>query len=345
MRIAGKPKKPLDISDICYNYCYMNNKWIMFSFTLSARNQAGRMRVWRRLTGLGAVIVKSALYALPARDDLREQLSWLVKEVEGMGGEALLLETGLPANMAHPELAALFTQARDSDWQALEEELLAILDKARSADVQSEELEPARRKLVRRAETVAAIDYFPSGRGARAEELLKELAGVLAGPGEDSAARAAVEIRDPEDYKGMTWITREDPYIDRLASFWLVRRFIDPDAPLAFVPTGERPAAREGTVRFDMDEAEFTHVGPLTTFEAMCEAFSLGARVPSRLREIIRAIDLNETGTGPAEAPGVKLVLDGICLNEPDGLQRARKAGSLFDALLAACNELKGETK
>lgn len=324
----------------------MNNKdWLLFSFTLPARNQAGRMRVWRRLTGLGAVIVKSALYALPARDGLREQLSWLAKEVEGMGGEALLLETGPPANMANLELTGLFTQARDADWQALEEELLAILDKARSPEVPGDDLEPVRRKLVRRAEALAAIDYYPSGRGARVDELLKELATLLAGPDEDAAARVAVELRDPADFKGRTWITREDPYIDRLASFWLVRRFIDPDASLAFVPRGERPAASDGTVRFDMDEAEFTHVGPLTTFEVLCEAFSLGARVPARLREIIRAIDLNETGTGPAEAPGVKLVLDGLCLNETDGQERARKAGSLFDALLASCNDPKGETK
>jgi hypothetical protein len=321
----------------------MNNcKWLFFSFTLPARNQAGRMRVWRRLNALGAVIAKGSLYALPEREDLAEQLSWLAKEAEGLGGEAMLLACAAPANMTGRELAALFTQARDEDWQALETDVLALLDKARGEA--AEALAQSCRKLVRRADSLDAIDYFPSGRGGRVARLLAELDGLISGAPANAGGEGApgVPLRNPADWRGLVWITRERPYIDRLASFWLVRRFIDPEARIAFVPKGERPAAAAGTVRFDMDEAEFTHVGPLTTFEVVCAAFSLGASVPAGMRETIRAIDLDGLDSGPHEAGGVKRLLDGLCALAPSDEARAERALELFDALLASYVKTKG---
>ncbi len=338
-----------------------HSSWLLFSFTLPAKNQAGRMRAWRRLTGLGAVIVKSTLYALPARADLAEQLTWLAREVEEMGGEALFLEAGPPSNVTAGEMAALFTRARDADWQALEDELQPLLDHARDAAAgkarpagrsrksappatDAAALEQARRKLSRRAETLRAIDYFPSGRGQRALALLEELGRILSGlAGEPDGSRApGVPPVSAADYQGKAWVTRDNPYIDRLASFWLVRRFVDPGAAVEF--TGEaRAPQRDGAVRFDMAEAEFTHVGPFTTFEVMCAAFSLGSAVPERLRAIIRAIDLDGAHSGPPEAAGVKLILDGLCTLHTDANTRTAAALELFDALLAATKQDQGE--
>lgn len=322
-----------------------NSNWLFFSFTLPAKNQTARMRVWRRLNGLGAVIIKGALYALPARPDLHEQLTWLAKEVEELGGEALFLETGPPANMTPTDLAACFTQARDVDWQAIEQEILPLLDQTRQPGFDADALESARRKLTKRADSLQAIDYFPSGRAARIAALLTELAALLAGDGPD-ATGPAIEKQSIMDYLGKIWITRQRPYIDRLASFWLVRRFIDPDARLEFVPADAQPTARADAVRFDMAEAEFTHVGPLTTFEVLCAAFSLEANIPARLREVIRAIDLNDLESGPSEAQGVKQVLDGMHIAQPDDMLLIDNALSLFDALLASySNPNSGEQK
>jgi hypothetical protein len=314
----------------------MNNEnWLFFSFSLPARNQSGRMRIWRRLTGLGAVILKNAFYALPARDDLREQLTWLVKEVEGLGGEALFLETGPPANMTGPEVAALLTQAREADWRALEAEVLPLVDQARAAGGDVPALEAPLRRLAKRAEALGAIDYFPAGHGERVGALLAEASALLSGQRPESAPE--VPGRDAAAYRGLTWVTRENPYIDRLASFWLVRRFVDPKARIAFVPAGVKAGAKEGTVRFDMAEAEFTHVGGLTTFEVLCESFALCGSIPPRLRAVIRAIDLNGLETGPGEASGVKLVLDGLMIRAKDDMERMESGMALFDALLSAC--------
>ncbi|GFK95890.1 hypothetical protein NNJEOMEG_03763 [Fundidesulfovibrio magnetotacticus] len=325
----------------------MNNiSWLYFSFTLPAKNQAGRMRVWRRLGGLGAVIARGALYVLPRRDGLREQLVWLAKEVEDLGGEALLLESGAPANLESPDLEELFTKARDADWLAIEEEVLPLMDRLRGAGGEAPDaLTPqaqaqALRKIARRAEALAAVDYFPGPRGPRVRTLLNELA-ALAAPGAPAPAHG-VPLRDPADFRGLEWVTRENPYVDRLASFWLVRRFVDPGARLRFAPEDQPCPPSPGTARFDMDQAEFTHTGPLTTFETLCAAFSLEARVPALLREIIRAIDL-DLEAGPPEALGVKRVLDGLCRLPGDDFERMRRASDLFDALLAATETPKGE--
>lgn len=339
----------------------MNHKdteWLLFSFTLPAKNQAGRMRAWRRLTGLGAVIVKSTLYALPLRADLTEQLTWLAREVEEMGGEALLLKAGPPAGMSADGMAALFSRARDADWQALEEETAPLLEQARKAAPvkaragRSAKTRPApatpdasglaqlRRKLLRRAESLRSIDYFPSGRGGRVLTMLEELGRLLAGREDASGGPGTVRVppADPADYQGKVWVTRARPYVDRLASFWLVRRFVDPGAVIEFTPE-PRALPRENAVRFDMAEAEFTHAGPLTTFEAMCAAFSLDSAVPERLRAVVRAIDLDGMEAGPPETIGVKAVLDGLCALHSDDHALTGAAAALFDALLAAIRQ------
>lgn len=344
----------------------MNNpQWLFFSFTLSAKSQAARMRLWRRLTSLGAVIVKSAFYALPATPELREQLTWLVKEAESLGGEALFFESGPPATMDDQALAGLFTQARDADWQALEEEASAVLERARSScaantppdggprgvpparrcepktggpaqakDAVPAELEPLRRKLLRRSDALRERDYFPSGRPQRVADIIEELTSLLAGrvPQESRG----IPQRDPKEFQNMVWVTRQAPYIDRLASFWLVLRFIDPLARIAFLPAGEAAAPEEGKVRFDMDQAEFTHVGGLTTFEVLCACFALHKRIPARMRRVIRAIDVSGVRSGPDEALGVKRLLDGICRSAPDDEARVTRSMELFDALLAS---------
>ncbi|WP_243311709.1 chromate resistance protein ChrB domain-containing protein [Fundidesulfovibrio agrisoli] len=328
---------------------YVNFRWYFFSFTLSARSQTARMRVWRRLNSMGAVLVKNAFYALPASPRHHEQLTWLVKEVEGLGGEALFLETAPPSNMTGAQLARLFTQARDADWAALERELTALLDSARDDTPDAEPgsgreaCKAGLKRIEKRIEALAGIDFFPGGRGERVRALAAEGEALCSGKRSGGEA-CIIPVLDPADWGGKTWLTREDPYIDRLASFWLVRRFVDPEAAIEFAPADSAPEAKPGVVRFDMAEAEFTHVGRMTTFEVLCASFRLERALPLRLRDIIHAIDMDETDAGPPEAPGVKLALDGIVSLHPDSLRRTEQAMLFFDALLAACKTPNGET-
>ncbi len=342
-----------------------NREWLAFSFTLPSKNQAGRMRVWRRLNALGAVIIKNAFYILPHSPPHHEQFTWLANEVEELGGEAVYWITRGLENVSSGQIATAFTQARDADWAVLEEELRALIAQSEVArpdpdtgdssepsgadagpDQERSEpgtghshersgLEAARRKYARRAEVLKAIDFFPGGRDQAVAALLDLLVALAAGKLPDEAS-TPIPRQDPASYQGKVWITRPRPYIDRLASFWLVRRFVDAKARIAFVPHGSKAPRQDGTVRFDMAEAEFTHVGGLITFEVITAAFGLEEAIPAQMRETIRAIDLDGPQSGPAEAAGLKRLLDGLTALHACDTQLTEQALTVFDALLAS---------
>ena len=139
---------------------------------------------------------------------------------------------------------------------------------------------------------------------------------------------------DSASYRGRGWVTRQGVKIDRMASAWLIRRFIDPAARFKFVPArGYRPA--RGEVRFDMYEAEFTHEGANCTFETLLERFSLRDRALRAIAEIVHDIDCKDEKFERAEAPGLALVVDGIARAHTDDAARIERAAAVFDDLYA----------
>jgi hypothetical protein len=300
-----------------------NKTWFLFSFSVSAKNQAFRVKIWRRLNALGAVQIKNAVYLLPADERHKEQLTWLAKEVEDEGGDALLVAGGALPLMPDEQVMSAFSRSRDADYLVLEEEIRACLEK--EARHESE-----MRKFARRLEALRAIDFFPSGRGEVVERLLAEASKPALAP------PAPLPLLDVAEYRGKTWITRANPYVDRLASFWLVRRFIDPEARVAFLGPEAPFTPRDGQVGFDMADVAFTHVKGRITFETLAESFGALDALPLRLRQVLRAIDLEEYEAGPPETMGVKQVLDGLVLAHPDDHARTERALPIFDALLAS---------
>lgn len=304
----------------------MNNKnWLVFSFSVPARHQGFRVKIWRKLNALGAVQVKNALYLLPAGEHHQEQLTWLAKETEDQGGEAVILAGGELLHTPDAQIRSMFTRARDEDYQRLEEEVRSTFANPESGDIQA-----CLRKFGRRLEAIRAIDFFPSSRG---EALLRMLEEVGRHPQETPPG---IPRHDPSTVQRKTWVTRTNPYVDRLSSFWLVRRYLDPEARIAFLPPGAAVPKQANTVVFDMAEADFTHTGGLITFEVIAETFGLTDAIPLPMRRVLRAIDLEELPAGPDDAPGIKRMLDGLVASHPDDLERTNAAMAFFDTLLAA---------
>lgn len=315
---------------------FMNNtSWLLLSFTLPAKSQAIRVKVWRRLQALGAIQAKNSLYVLPASTAHAEHFTWLAKEVEEAKGEALFFETESIHNMDDQAIMSAFARDRDVEYTAIEEELQAALALVRGKELASidRELLSTRRKCSRRLEAIRSRDFFPSGKGVRTAALLHEFSAIL--DGRDSEDTPVITTLRREDFVGKTWITRDRPYVDRLATIWAVRRFIDPDARLVFVAHDTRVDKRQDTVRFDMSEAEFTHLGGHITFEVLIASFGLTQEVPAGLIAMLRAIDLEEMDIAPAEAVGIKRVLDGLHLTLRDDDQLVAAALPIFDALSA----------
>ena len=302
-----------------------NKKWFFFSFSVPSRLQGFRVKIWRRLNALGAVQIKNSIYVLPANEQTQEQLTWMGKETDEHGGESLIIANGNLLNIADAQIAAVFSRARDDDYRALGDEVRAVL-----AEPESQERLAALRKFDKRLEAIQAIDFFPSGKGANLQKLLDEAQHTRAIP------LPVIPLADARCYRQKTWVTRANPYVDRLASFWLVKRFIDPAPRIVFLQESEAVPAGPDIVSFDMARADFTHMGGLITFEVLADAFGLAEQVPQRMREVIKAIDLEELDSAPVETPGIKRMLDGLVAANDDDHVRTEQALVFFDTLLAS---------
>ena len=134
------------------------------------------------------------------------------------------------------------------------------------------------------------------------------------------------------DYSGRVWVTRKGIHVDRIASAWLIRRFIDNHARFKFVAAkGYRPEQHE--VRFDMFDAEFTHEGDLCTFEVLIDRMNLKDRALTPIAEVIHDIDLKESKFARPETAGFGLIIAAICTAHREDTDRLDRGSALLDDL------------
>jgi hypothetical protein len=311
------------------------DRWLLLVHQLPPEPGSFRMKVWRRLQTLGAVALKSSVYVLPNTERAREDFEWLLREILEGGGEGSVCEARLVDGVTDEQVEALFQAAREADYATIAGEagdLLAGLeseDHRRGAGRRQARGQLA--QLRRRLAAVAAIDFFDAPRRREAERLLTELdTRVNPRPEPETGKTRPV----PGHVKGLTWVTRSGVHVDRMASAWLVRRFLDPEASFKFV-TVNRYRPRAGELRFDMFEAEFTHEGDRCTFEVLLDAAGLDEPALLEIGQIVHDIDLNDDKFGREDRTGVQRLIEGIALTHAADEDRLGRAAALFDDLYA----------
>ena len=311
----------------------MKNKWILFSSSLPATNARARMRIWRRISAIGAVQLKTGLQILPHREELMENITWMIGEVKASGGEALALQCAQVEGMADEQIEQLFQAQVDQEFAQIQAEAKGLLTTADGAaeGEHARELARALRKLRKQCEAVRQRDFFPSGTAARTLNVLDSIAARLRRPDQPSSPPARL---DRSEYQGRTWVTRTRPYIDRLGSAWLIQRFIDPQARFRFLGAGETANIDQGELPFDMALGAFTHQGELITFEVLIRDFALHDPALARISELVRWIDVQEEAL-PEDAALLKTLVDGLIALTADDHQLLERARLLFDALHA----------
>lgn len=299
--------------------------------TLPAQPNAVRVRIWRALKALGCAALRDGAYLLPAdKAALFEPLAAEVRQHHGTA-EVLLLQ---PRDDAQREsLLALFDRSEAyAEWRDGATALQAALPGLTEVE--------ARKRLRALAESLHAlqrIDHYPSSASLQADEALSVLRQALDARfsrGEPRAAPAhGIARLDRARFQGRRWATRARPWVDRLASAWLIRRHIDPQAQLLWLADGAQ--VPRGALGFDFDGARFSHVGTRVTFEVLCASFGLDAD-PS-LRRIGAVVHYLDVGGIPApEAAGLESVLSGLRELHADDDALADAAAAVFDALHAA---------
>jgi hypothetical protein len=307
-------------------------RWLLLVHQIPPKPDYFRVKVRRRLARLGAVALKSTVYVLPWSLESVESFQWLRREIVDEGGEAMLCEARLVEGISDAELQELFRKARASDYGAIESDAAAALARVRRRKLSADEragIETAVAGLRRRLREVAELDFFRSTSRASAERAIDALA--------DRASSGAAPPKVPRDRgpapKGAIWVTRCGVFVDRIASAWLIRTFIDASARFRFV-SGTAYSPAPGELRFDMFEAEYTHVGDRCTFEVLLAHFRLEHDTALRaIAEIVHDIDVKDGKFGRPEAPGIEQLLSGIVRAAPMDDARLAAGGALFASL------------
>ncbi|MER8974168.1 MULTISPECIES: chromate resistance protein ChrB domain-containing protein [unclassified Mesorhizobium] len=307
-------------------------RWLLLIHQLPSKPAYFRVKIWRRLQGIGAVAVKSTVYALPANAEMQEDFEWLLKEIVAGGGEAMMCEARLVDGLSDVQVRALFDAARDADFAEIVEEArdLAAAIKTDATSEKHAEARPQLGRLRKRLAEVVAIDFFGASGRLAAEGLIAELEAQLI---EDKAmTNEPKKAAEPGELKGRTWVTRRDVHVDRIACSWLIHRFIDADATIRFV-AGKGYAPKEGELRFDMFEGEITHEGDRCSFEVLLNRSGIVDPALQAIAEIVHDIDLKDAKFSREETTGIASLIAGIAMANAGDEQRIAEGASVFDNL------------
>jgi len=312
-------------------------KWLLLIHQIPPKPGYFRVKIWRRLHGLGAVAIKNSVYVLPRNDETFEDFQWVLREIVEGGGEASICSAGFIQGLTDHQVEALFQAARDADYAEISEDARGVLgavpaNPSTADEEDRSDLETALSRLRKRFSTVVALDFFRAPGRVAADTILEQIESRLCQMKQNEAAQSVAREPDMADLVGKTWVTRKSVYVDRIACAWLIRRFIDPGAQFRFVSSkGYRH--KTGEVRFDMYEGEFTHEGSSCTFEALVAKLFAGDQALVQIGQIIHDLDFKEAKFNKPETPGIGALIDGLASAHRSDEVRLQRGSAIFDDL------------
>lgn len=289
--------------------------WLQLVLSLPTQNATVRMRIWRALKSAGCAVLRDGVYLMPNSTEAENMLTQLAEETRQAGGTAHLLIAAMRNQEQEDTFRTLFD--RSPDYARLIDEI------GQAASEKPAQAAKRLKSLRREFEAIAATDFFPGEAKAQANTALAEAEAKLF-PGEPRPAQGDIQRLDKACYQGRVWATRKHLWVDRMASAWLIRRFIDDAARFRWLNKPEDCPKK--ALGFDFDGAAFTHVGSRVTFEVLMLSFGLECDAAlKRIAAIVHYLDVG--GIPVPEAAGLEAVLGGL-----------RSSAADDDALLAAAS-------
>jgi hypothetical protein len=292
------------------------------------------VRTWRRLQQIGAVPIKQAVYVLPDTPGAREDFEWLRAEVKAAAGDASVFAADHVDAWSDDALVEEFRRSRQEAYASLAREVEKVLKSTdrnrRPRGARAPAIGRAAASFRDRLTAISRVDFFGSSGRDRVATLLQQLDDRVAGARPAAAAPAAGPA-DAARYRKRLWVTRPRPGVDRMASAWLIQRFIDPQARFGFAP--DREAAAADAVPFDMFGVDFSHQGEGCTFETLCAFFDLREPAVGRVAAVVHDLDLKDARFGAPEGPTVGTLIDGLQLAHADDDVLLAQGMALFEAL------------
>lgn len=316
--------------------------WSLLVLTLPTENATARMRFWRALKARGCAVLRDGIYLLPYTAEREAMLRELAAAIGESGGTAHLLRAPSLDASQEAEFRALFDRTEEYGG------LIRALAEARKtvAGQSAGDLTKIMRRQRKDYETIVAIDFFPGEAATRAEVAWQDFVAhvdTVISPGEPHAADRAIRSLSVDDYQARTWATRRRMWVDRVASAWLIRRFIDRHARFIWLTSPD--ACPANALGFDFDGASFTHVGERVTFEVLLASFGLDSD-PALLRlgAMVHALDVG--GANVPEAIGFEAIMAGTRERAADDDQLLAAMSPVLDSMYThfAASEKGGDT-
>jgi len=301
------------------------NSWILILYTLPTRQNAGRVQLWRKLKKFGALPLKTSAYVLPDEPVHHERFQWLAEQIRTGGGEATLIKVSEIEGLPHEKVVQLFNDARAKDYAELITPLAEFVRKNKK------KIGPDFHETLEKFQTefhgLREMDYFDCPKAQDAQMLLRQAENLL------NKATVKVPRVDKKRFLGRSWLTRPRPQIDRVASAWLIRRFIDKDATFVFAPN---PKDLPDAVPYDMFEVDFSHHGEDCTFETLVKRFGIEDKSVQAIAEMIHDADVEDGKFKRVDCVGIDRVLKGFAVLKFPDEQILARGFEIFDALYAA---------
>lgn len=301
-----------------------DQSWLLLLHQIPPSPPYFRAKVLRQLNQFGALAIKNSAYLIPETDENREDLEWLRSEISQAGGEAWLFRATALAGFSSETIVDSFRALRAVEYKQL-------LYQGRELQARVGELtESEWRRWKRRFAEIRRIDFFGAPGREELEDIMETIESAFHGTRPKAAPKPGIA-----DMKARIWVTRRGVKVDRIASAWLIRRFIDPEASFRFVDQDQYKHA-PGELRFDMFEGEFTHEGDLCTFEALMRYANLRERGLAAIAEVVHEIDLKDSKYQRAETSGIAAMIAGIAALHTSDERRIEEGARIFEAAYMA---------
>ncbi len=297
-------------------------------YSMPSKPERNRLRIYRRLQKEGTLSLKDGVHILPFSDDRYEFFQWLSQEIKSLGGEMQFVTIEKIEMMENSAVIALFHKQAESSYNDIEERIRTF----RMDLTQEHEARQNLKKIIRDFDALYTIDFFHSHKGETLRKAIQTVHNKL------ESAFKPTSVSEPiflfcniADFQGKQWQTRPHPFVDRMASAWLIRKCIDPKAEFIFANTIDTLDTH--VVSYDMNEATFTHIGDLCTFEVLLKSFSIQDNILDSIAKIIHNLDLNDDKYITPEAEGIKLILTAIRAHGIDDHDILAKSFEIFEYL------------
>ncbi|MFQ5686424.1 MAG: chromate resistance protein ChrB domain-containing protein [Candidatus Scalindua sp.] len=317
-------------------------KWLLLIYNLPPKPSKCRVSIWRNLKILGAISLRKSVYILPFNSETYENFQWLCQEIHTMKGEATLVKVANIENLKDKDIIKLFHKARDDDYGIIINRCSELVKKVFAAGNQGIKdrlkLRDKLKVISKQLNSTKEIDYFKSPLSRKAQNALdiciKNMSQLLSQI--TIPTNEKIKTLKKKDFQGRKWVTRKRPHIDRIASAWLIKRFIDPNAKFAFAHAN---TTKVNGIPFDMYHGEFSHQGDRCTFETILKRFNIKDKILNNISEIVHDIDLKDEKFGRNEAKGIDCVVRGQMEMFKSDNALLEKGFEVFEALYASLNK------